>query len=65
MKASIATEEAPYEWVIARLSWKFSVFEFDEEEEKVEEKTVCKVYWVGVCLCACGAGLLVKIQRRR
>jgi hypothetical protein len=34
MKASIATEEAPYEWVIA------SVFEFDEEEEKVEESSM-------------------------
>jgi hypothetical protein len=40
MKASIATEEAPYEWVIPSLSWKFSVFEFDEEEEKVEEESV-------------------------
>ena len=41
MKASIATEKAPYEWVITCLSWKFSVFEFDEEEEeeeKVEEE---------------------------
>jgi hypothetical protein len=37
MKASIATKKAPYEWVIARLSWKFNVLKFDEEEEKVEE----------------------------
>jgi hypothetical protein len=38
---------------ITSLSWKFSVFEFDEEKEKVEEKSVCEIYQVGVCVCAC------------
>jgi hypothetical protein len=37
------------------------VFEFDEEKEKVEEKFVCEIYQVGVCVCVPVGGLLVKI----
>jgi len=34
------------------------VFEFNEEEEKVEEESVCEVYRVSVCVCVpVGGGL--------
>jgi len=40
MKALVTIEKAPYEGVMTRLSRKFSVFEFDEEEEKIENESV-------------------------
>jgi hypothetical protein len=40
MKALITTKKAPYKGVMARSSRKFSVFEFDEEKEKVENESM-------------------------
>ena len=52
MKASIATKEFVYQ-----PRHNHSSFEFDEEEEKVEEKHVCEVYQVGVCRGVAGLDL--------
>ena len=76
MKASIVTKEFVYQ-----PQHNHSSFEFDEEEEKVEEKHVCEVYQVGVCRGVASLDLekeriercrdqrrredLLKIQRRR